>query len=80
VQDSHFHRNWSEQSFPRVDSLSLGCTIFSAGGMTQLCEWSRSKNHGQAFPWADLFSLGCSMISARGMDQLGEWYRLRNPD
>jgi hypothetical protein len=32
------------QAFPRVDSFSLGCTFFSAGGMAQLGEWSRLRN------------------------------------
>jgi hypothetical protein len=27
------------QSFPREDSFSLGCTLFSARGMVQLGEW-----------------------------------------
>jgi hypothetical protein len=78
VQDNHFHRKWSGQSFPRADSFSPGCTVISAGGMAQLGEWSRFNNQGQAFPRADSFSPGCTMISARGMAQLGEWSRLRN--
>jgi hypothetical protein len=36
VQDSHFHRKWSGQSFPRADSFSPGCTVISAGRMAQL--------------------------------------------
>jgi hypothetical protein len=78
VQDSHFHRKWSGQSFPRADSFSPGCTVISVGGMAQLGEWSRFNNQGQAFPRADSFSPGCTMISAGGMAQLGEWSRLRN--
>jgi hypothetical protein len=42
VQDSHFLWKWSGQSFLRVDSFSLGCTLFSAGGMAQGGEWSSS--------------------------------------
>jgi hypothetical protein len=66
------------QSFPREDSFSLGCTMFSAGGMAQLGEWSRFNNQGQRFHRVYSFSLGCSMFSAEGMAQLGEWSRLRN--
>jgi hypothetical protein len=80
VQDSHFLRKWSEQSFPRVDSFSPGCTLFSAGGMAQIGEWSRFNNQGQAFPRADSFSPGCTLFSAGGMTQIGEWSRLRNRD
>jgi hypothetical protein len=32
------------QAFPRADSFSLGCTLFSARGMAQLGEWSRLRN------------------------------------
>jgi hypothetical protein len=78
VQDSHFLRKWSGQSFPREDSFSPGCTVISVGGMAQLGEWSRFNNQGHAFPRADSFSPGCTMISAGGMAQLGEWSRLRN--
>jgi hypothetical protein len=78
VQDNHFLRKWSGQSFPRVDSFSLGCTIISAGRIDQLGEWSRFNNQGEAFPRADSFSPGCTMISVRGMAQLGECFRLRN--
>jgi hypothetical protein len=46
---------------------SLGCTMISGGGMTQLGEWYRFKNQGHAFPRADSFSPGCIMISAGGM-------------
>jgi hypothetical protein len=34
-------RKRSEQSFPREDSFSLGCTMISVGGMAQLGEWSK---------------------------------------
>jgi hypothetical protein len=78
VQDSHFHRKWSEQSLPRADSFSLGCTMISVGGMAHLGEWFRFNNQGQEFPRVDSFSLGCTMISVGGMAQLGEWSRLRN--
>jgi hypothetical protein len=78
VQDNHFHRKWSGQSFPREDSFSPGFTMISAEGMAQLGEWSRFSNQGQEFPREDSFSLGCTMISVGGMDQLGEWSRLRN--
>jgi hypothetical protein len=67
VQDSHFHRKWSGQSFPSADLFSLGCTVISAGGMAQLGEWSRFNNQGHAFPRADSFSPGCTVISAGGM-------------
>jgi hypothetical protein len=80
VQDSHFLRKWSGQSFPRADSFSPGCTLFSAGGMAQLGEWSRFNNQGHAFPRADSFSPGCTLFSAGGMAQIGEWSRLRNQD
>jgi hypothetical protein len=78
VQDSHFLRKWSGQSFPRADSFSTGCTMISAGGMAQLGEWSRFSNQGQAFHKVDSLSPGCTMISAGGMAQLGEWSRLKN--
>jgi hypothetical protein len=80
VQDSHFLRKWSGQSFPREKSFSLGCTLFSVRGMAQLGEWSRFNNQGHAFPREDSFSIGCTLFSARGMAQLGEWSRLRNQD
>jgi hypothetical protein len=80
VQDSHFLRKWFEQSFPREDSFSPGCTLFSVGGMAQISEWSRFSNQGQAFPKADSFSPGCTLFSAGGMAQIGEWSRLRNRD
>jgi hypothetical protein len=32
------------QAFPRADSLSPGCTLFSAEGMVQGGEWSRLRN------------------------------------
>jgi hypothetical protein len=32
------------QAFPRADSFSPGCTLFSAGGMAQIGEWSRLRN------------------------------------
>jgi hypothetical protein len=32
------------QAFPRVDSFSPGCTLFSVGGMAQDREWSRLRN------------------------------------
>jgi hypothetical protein len=52
--------------------------MISAGGMTQLGEWSRFNNQGQTFPREDSFYSGCTMISAGGMAQLGEWSRLIN--
>jgi hypothetical protein len=48
-----------------------GCTLFSAGGMAQIGEWSRFNNQGQAFPRADSFSPGCTLFSAGGMAQIG---------
>jgi hypothetical protein len=36
VQDSHFHRKWSGQSFPREDSFSPGCTMNRTERMAQL--------------------------------------------
>jgi hypothetical protein len=80
VQDNDFLRKWSGQSFPRETSFSPGCTLFSAGGMAHLGEWSRFNNQGHAFPRADSFSPGCTLFSAGGMAQIGEWYRLRNHD
>jgi hypothetical protein len=32
------------QTFPRADSFSLGCSLFSAGGMAQIGEWARLRN------------------------------------
>jgi hypothetical protein len=32
------------QTFPRADSFSPGCSLFSARGMAQLGEWSRFIN------------------------------------
>jgi hypothetical protein len=40
------------QTFPRADSLSLGCTMISDRGMTQLGEWSRLRNQGHLFFYA----------------------------
>jgi hypothetical protein len=37
-------RKWSGQSFPKVDSFSLGFTMISVRGMAQLVEWSRFSN------------------------------------
>jgi hypothetical protein len=42
-------REWSKfsnhgQAFPRADSFSLGCTVFSAEGMARIGEWSRLRN------------------------------------
>jgi hypothetical protein len=54
------------QSFPRVDSFYPGCTMFSAGGMAQLGEWSMFNNQGQTFPSADSFSPSCTMTSVGG--------------
>jgi hypothetical protein len=69
VQDSNFLRKWSKQSFPRADSFSPGFTLFSAGGMAHIGEWSRFNNQGQTFPRADSFSLGFTLFSAKGMAQ-----------
>jgi hypothetical protein len=80
VQDSDFLRKWSEQSFPKADSFSPSCTLFSAGGMAQIGEWSRFSNQEQAFPRADSLSPGCTLFSVKGMAQIGEWSRLRNQD
>jgi hypothetical protein len=80
VQDSHFLRKWSRQSFLMADSFSPGSTLFSAGGITQGGEWSRFSNQGQAFPRADSFSPGCTLFSARRMVWGGEWSRIRNQD
>jgi hypothetical protein len=68
------------QSFLRADSFSLGCTLFSAGGMAQGGEWSRFNNRGQTFLRADSFSPGYTLSSVGGMAQGGEWSRLRNQD
>jgi hypothetical protein len=78
VQDSHFLRKWSKQSFLRADSFSPSCTLFSVGGMAQGGEWSRFSNQGQAVLRSDSFSPGCTFFSAGGMAQGGEWSRLRN--
>jgi hypothetical protein len=80
VQDSHFLRKWSGQSFPRADSFSPGCTLFSARGIAQIGKWSKLSNQGQAFPRADSFSPGCTLFTAGGMAWIGEWSRLRNQD
>jgi hypothetical protein len=32
------------QAFPREDSFSPSCTLFSVGGMTQIGEWPRLRN------------------------------------
>jgi hypothetical protein len=69
VQDRHFLRKWSRQSFPRADSSSPSCTVISARGMAKLSEWSRFSNQGQAFPRVDSFSLGCTVISVGRMAQ-----------
>jgi hypothetical protein len=71
VQDNHFLWKWSGQSFPRADSFSPGCTLFSVEGMAQIGEWSRFNNQGQAFPRADSFSSGCTLFSVGGMAQIG---------
>jgi hypothetical protein len=80
VHDNHFLRKWFGQSFPREDSFSPGCTLFSARGMAQIGEWSRFNSQRQEFPREDSFSLGCTLFSARGMAQIGEWSRLTNWD
>jgi hypothetical protein len=80
VQDSHFLRKWFGQSFPRADSFSPGCTLFSVEGMAQIGEWSRLNNQGQTFSRADSFSPGCTLFSAGGIAQISEWSRLRNQD
>jgi hypothetical protein len=80
VQDNRFLRKWFGQSFPRADSFSPGCTLFSARGMAQIGEWSRFNNQGHAFPRADSFSLGCTLFRVGGMAQIGEWSKLRNRD
>jgi hypothetical protein len=67
MQENPFFRKWSEQSLPRVDSFSPGCTLFSAGGMAQIGEWSKFNNQGKAFPRADSFSPGFTLFSAGGM-------------
>jgi hypothetical protein len=71
VQDSHFLWKWFGQSFPREDSFSLGCTLFSVGGMAQIGEWSRFNNQRQAFPREDSFSPGCTLFSVGGMARIG---------
>jgi hypothetical protein len=68
------------QSFPRANSFYPGCTLFSAGGMAQIGEWSRFSNQGQTFSKADSFSPGCTLFSAGGMAHGGECSRLRNWD
>jgi hypothetical protein len=78
VQDNHFLRKWSRQSFPGEDSFSLGCTFFSDGGMAQIGEWSKFSNQGQEFPREDSFSLGFTFFSVGGMEQDREWSRLIN--
>jgi hypothetical protein len=78
VQDNHFLRKWSRQSFPREDSFSPGCTFFSAERMAWMGEWSRFSNQGQAFPRANSFSPGYTLFSAIEMARIGEWSRLRN--
>jgi hypothetical protein len=80
VQDNHFLRKWSGQSFPRAYSFSSGCNFFSAGGMDQFGEWSWFNNQGQSFPRADSFSPGCTLLSAGGVAQLGEWSRFKSQD
>jgi hypothetical protein len=80
VQDIHFLRKWSGQSFPRENLFSPYFTLFSAIGMTQLGEWSRFNNQGHAFPRVDLLSPGYTLFSARGKAQLGEWSKLRNQE
>jgi hypothetical protein len=49
--------NGPEQSVPREDSFSPGCTVVNFGGMAQLGECSRFNNQGQTFPRVDSFSL-----------------------
>jgi hypothetical protein len=45
AQTSEFSRfNNQGQTFPREDSCSPGCTLFSAGGMAEIGEWSRLIN------------------------------------
>jgi hypothetical protein len=80
VQDSDFLRKWFGQSFPRANSFSPGCTLFSAGGMAQIGKCSRFNNQGYALPRADSFSPGCTLFSVEGMAWIGEWSRLRNQD
>ena len=63
---------------PKGDSSSPGCTLFSAGGMAQIGEWSRFINHEQTFPRVDSFSLGCTLFSTGGMAQGAEWSRFNN--
>ena len=71
MQDSHFLSKWSEQSFPRTDSFTPGCTLFSAGGMVQIGEWSRFSNQGQTFLRADAFSPVYTLLSVGGMARVG---------
>jgi hypothetical protein len=78
VQESHFLRKWSRQSFPRADSFSLGCTLFNVEGISQIGEWSRFNNKGHAFPRVDSFSPGFTLFSAGEMAQIGEWSKLKN--
>ena len=80
MQDGHFLRKSSGQSFPRVDSFSLGCTLFSVGRMAQIGEWSKFSNQGQEFLREDSFSPGCTLFSVGRMARIGEWSRLRNQD
>jgi hypothetical protein len=68
----------TRQSFPRADSFSPSCTLFSVEGMAQLGEWSMINNQGHTFPRAYSFSPGCTLFSDEGMAQIGEWSRLRN--
>jgi hypothetical protein len=37
MQDSHFLRKWSGQTFLREDSFSLGCTLFSTEEWPKVC-------------------------------------------
>ena len=80
MHDNHFLWKWSGQSFPRADSFSPGCTLFSVGGMAQGGEWSMFNNQVQTFLRADSFSPGYTFFSVRGMAQGGEWSRLINQD
>jgi hypothetical protein len=61
------------QRFLRADSFSLGCTLFSVGGMAQGGEWSE-----QLFLREDSFSPGYTLFSVGGMAQGGEYSRLNN--
>ena len=62
MQDSHFLRKWSGQSFPRDDSFSPGCTFFSVGGMAQLGEWSRLRNNDSYSSMIEKNSLDSSWL------------------